>query len=120
MKKIKLILLFAVSLLSVSAHSETGYQSGTIEYVRTTDKSQEAWAPPIFWFTLNGVTSAGNCPAWNGNVLFVADSEQAYSMVLAAYMSGKEVSVRFDDSHKTGTNFCIPINISLGNPPPLF
>jgi hypothetical protein len=100
--------------------AESGYRSGAVEYVRVHDESiGPAWTPPVFWFSLEGVNTAGSCPRWGNNVLFVANNEYTYSMILAAYMSGKEVALSYDDSFRNSANYCVARHTTLGNPPPL-
>ncbi|EEX30641.1 hypothetical protein VIC_004937 [Vibrio coralliilyticus ATCC BAA-450] len=51
-------------------------------------------------------------------MLFAATDSSAYSMILGAFMAGKEVSVSFDDSVKySGSGHCKARYITLGNPP---
>ena len=121
MKKYSRYLLALLLLTTSNAFAVKGYVKGTVEFIRVHgDYSGHQWKPPVFWFTLNGVTSAGNCPKWgNKNVLFVGTSDFAYSMVLANYSSGKEISLSFDDSIKNASNFCIARHITAGDPPPL-
>ncbi|MEZ8822881.1 hypothetical protein AB6E04_00885 [Vibrio amylolyticus] len=118
MKKCVVLVLI---LFTAFVNAETGYLKGKIEYVRIHDKSihTSVWMPPVFWFTLEGVNKAGTCPIWGENVLFVMDTEQAYSMVIAAYMAEKEVSIRFDDSLLNPSKFCKATYMTLGSPPPL-
>ncbi len=114
--------LFSI-LMFVSAYSFSaqGTVKGKIEYVRIHDGNVHAlWKPPTFWFTLQGVSSAGSCGTWNGNVLFVMDSEQAYSMILAAYMADKEISVHYIDTIPAQDGrFCKATQATMGDPPPL-
>ncbi|BDU40906.1 hypothetical protein [Vibrio nigripulchritudo] len=121
MKKYSRFLVILFFIISSNAYAEKGYVKGTVEFIRVHDDySGHQWKPPVFWFTLNGVTSAGNCPKWrNQNVLFVGTSDFAYSMVLATYSSGKEIALSFDDSIKNASNFCIAKYITAGDPPPL-
>ncbi|WP_281630332.1 hypothetical protein [Vibrio sp. St2] len=120
MKKLILILL-PLLFASISANAERGFVKGEIEYIRTHDGDAiPSWKPPAFWFTLKGVDKAGECyvrPSSN-TVLFAATDSSAYSMILGAFMAGKEVSVSFDDSVKYADN-CKARYITLGNPPPL-
>ena len=85
--------------LSNAVHAASGWVKGTVEFERTHDATASpVWAPPIFWFTLNGVGSAGVCPLWNGRVLFVARDKQQLALVTAALVGGNVVAVNFDDS----------------------
>ena len=76
------------------------------------------WAPPIFWLTIEGVTSAGGCKKYANNVLFVMDTEQAYSMAMAAFMAEKEVALRYDDAILAPSTYCKATYMTVGNPPP--
>ncbi|PCI48216.1 MAG: hypothetical protein COB43_09415 [Oceanospirillales bacterium] len=117
----KKVLIFVMTTLApLLAYGETGYKKGTIEYIRVHDESIASWEPPVFWFTLNGVTSAGSCPAWNGNVLFVATSQYTYSLIMAAYMAGKEMALGYDDTYKHASSYCIVKHVTAGDPPPTF
>ena len=121
-KTIAVFLMLCGTLLSSPpSYAGAGFVKGTVEHVRTHDATaQPAWAPPRFWFSLNGVTSAGTCYAWiNGRILFVSESKDALATVLSAYMAGKEIAVAFDDT-QTYVGICRAGYITLGNPPPLF
>lgn len=114
-------LFLLVFLISSSAFSASGSVQGRIEYIRVHDPVIHSadWAPPIFWFTLEGVSAAGTCNAWDGNTMFVMDADQAYSMVLGAYMAGKAVAVRFDDTVRApNSQWCKATHITIGDPPP--
>ena len=103
---------------SFNAYTQTGFAKGTIQYVRTFDsQSNGVWVPPVFWFTLNEVTSANNCLLWsNGHALFVMDTNQALSLILASYTSNREIGVTYDDTVTWG-GWCKAKYITLGNPP---
>ncbi len=107
--------------LANTAFAVTGFVKGSVQYVRVHDGDiYTTWKPPKFWFTLNGVTSAGSCPTWHGNILFSMESDTAYSMVLAAQMASKEIAVHYDDSKlHTDGNYCKGVYVTSGNPPPL-
>lgn len=113
--------LFLGLSLTFSAMAETGHKKGEIQHIRVHGEAEHAnWAPPNFWFTLEDVTSAGSCKTWHGNVLFVMDSEAALSIVLAAEMAGREVSVRYDDTILNGESWCKATYVTLGDPVPLY
>ncbi|MCG9679192.1 hypothetical protein [Vibrio sp. Isolate24] len=117
----KLIFLVPLVFFSVVVNAEKGFVKGEIEYIRTHDGGEiTSWRPPAFWFTLKGVDKAGTCNRWasSNTVLFAATDSAAYSMILGAFMAGKEVSVSFDDSVKYAGN-CKARYITLGNPPPV-
>jgi hypothetical protein len=110
--------MFFLLLVSFVSFAESGYRKGTVEYVRVHGAAEHsAWAPPIFWFTLDGVASAGSCKAYHGNVLFVMDSQAALSLVLAAEMSGREISVRYDDAILNVEDYwCKATYVTIGDP----
>lgn len=105
-------------VLSSESFAAAGIQKGTVEYVRVHDTQHGGWQPPMFWFTLNGVTNAASCATWQGNVLFIADSEYMLTLLLSTQISGKEIAVRYDDSRKTN-GFCRADYVTTGNPPSL-
>ena len=118
MKKHLSILLALTIFLSPFLIADTGYKKGTVKNIRVHHEQLPGWEPPIFWFTITGVNEAASCPKWHGNVLFVGDSDQALSIVLASYMSGKELAVHFDDT-KTKNGWCSAKYITVGDPAPL-
>lgn len=119
MRRLVFIILLALPLVSLA---ENGHKKGLVQHIRVHDaKAHPAWAPPTFWFTLEGVTSAGSCNTWHGNVLFAMDSEAALSIVLSAQMAGREISVRYDDSVLHVDNFwCKATYVTTGKPAPLY
>lgn len=117
MKKTIISLGILVSL-SAPTYADIGYVKGKVKNARIHSADLENWEPPLFWFTLDGVAGAGKCPTWHGDVLFVGDSSQAMSFVLATYTSGKELAVRYDDSLKIN-GWCTAVYATLGGPAPL-
>jgi len=109
-----LVLCFFVS----NAYATAAYVKGKVEFMRVHHMQQAGWAPPIFWFTLQGISTAGTCKLWYNNVLFVGDSDQMNAMILSAYMSGKEVAVYYDDLALT-SGYCKAQYVTLGDPAPL-
>ncbi len=122
----RILLFILLSSLSISTFANNtnanGIVTGKIEYIRVHDgEVHPPWKPPIFWFTLKNVATAGACKQWSksGTVLFVMDTDQAYSMILSAYMADKEIAVRYDESLKAlDANWCKASFITIGNPPP--
>jgi len=115
------LVIFAWLWLPVGSFAATGFVKGTAEWVRIHDATViPSWSPPRFWFSLNGVTSAGGCPTWvGGRVLFVSESKEAYMTVLSAQMTGKEIAVYWDDAQQVA-GWCRAGYITIGDPPPLF
>jgi len=111
-----LFTLFLITFTTVGL-AETGHKKGKVQYIRVHGEAEHpTWAPPIFWFTLEGVTNAGTCRVWNGNVLFVMDSDSALSLVLAAEMADKEIAVRYDDTKLNVENYwCKATYVTLGD-----
>lgn len=108
--------------MATAASATGGFSKGQVEFVRTHDGtgvSGPGWAPPRFWFTLKGVSSAGTCKTWNGKVLFVANDRQALAVVLAAQAAGLEVAVYWDDTQLTN-GWCTAQYMTTGNPAPLY
>ena len=118
MKKYLLVLLFC---LCSPVWAASGYVKGQVEYIRIADEEihGSGWAPPTFWFTLKGVTSAGSCRIHKNRLLFIMDTAEAYAMIMGAFMANKEVSVHYDDAHRSTRDFCKATLATLGNPPPL-
>ena len=118
--KLKRAIIFAlmfVLLVAGNANAEQGIKKGTVQYIRTHE--MPGWEPPLFWFTLNGVSNAGKCKIYHGNVIFVMSSQSAYAMILSALASGKEVAVLYDDQKmKSGSQWCLGRHVTLGNPTP--
>jgi len=116
------LLLTLSALLSPLACYGDGFVKGTVEFIRIHDAaSNPSWAPPRFWFTLNGVTSAGGCLVnWHGRVLFAAESKEFYATVLTAYMTGKELAVFYRESETAQGGYCRSVYITIGDPPPMF
>lgn len=108
--------------LSNVAEAAPGVIKGQVQFVRSHDAAQQpAWAPPIFWFTLKGVSQAGACATVafsTASVLFVASDKDAYALVIAAEVSGQEIEVNFDDA-KLINGFCSISYVTIGNPAPL-
>lgn len=119
----KLLCGMAIFLATtLNSYAATGYVKGKIKNFRVHDGKEfpNNWAPPIFWFTLEGVTAAGTCQKWLGNPLFVMDSQMAFSMVLAYQLAGKEVVIYFDDSKLNVENaWCRALYITDGDQVPL-
>lgn len=109
-------------LITLNADAATGYSKGKIKNFRVHDGKEYPgnWAPPVFWFTLEGVTAAGTCRTWNGNPLFVMDSQMAFSMVLAYQLAGKEIAIYYDDTKLNSENaWCRALYITGGDQIPL-
>lgn len=98
--------------------ASAGYLKGKVEYIRVHDPVNENWGPPRFWFSLKGITKAGGCAIWShsGTVLFVADNQEMYTAVMATYMAGKEIALRYDTAF-TAEGYCKVYNLTMGDPP---
>ena len=111
--------LLSVALCSVSAvcFAATGNVSGTVQYLRTHNAANEpAWAPPLFWFTLTGVTSAGACTkGTTPSVVFIGDDTQALAIITSALASGELITVHYDDT-KLINAACVAEYITVGSP----
>ena len=113
-------LFFSILLFSICTYAASGFVKGTVKYIRIHDpNTYGAWTPPKFWFALEGVESAGNCPVWHGSVLFYMDTKEAYSMVLGSYIANKEIAVSYNDTTIVN-GYCIARYITVGEPPPLY
>jgi hypothetical protein len=108
--------LFAVS---PSSRAATGFVVASVEYVRIYDTSVAGLVPPRFGFTLTGVASAGSCPLWNGRILWIGNSKEAFFLVTSAQLTGRQVAVYFDDTLKVNS-LCIARIVTTGDPPPQF
>ncbi len=121
----KLKIIFAITLFltsTLNAHAATGYVKGKIKNFRVHDGKEypSNWAPPIFWFTLEGVSAAGTCRKWVESPLFVMDSQMAFSMVLAYQLAGKEVAIYYDDTKLNSEGaWCRALYITGGDSVPL-
>jgi hypothetical protein len=114
------ITLLAAFAAAPCAQAASGVVVGSaVEYVRSHDGTAfPAWAPPGYWFTLKGVTSAGTCAKWtSGTVMFVGTDKQTLSLVLMAMSTGQGVEVQFDDTNLIN-GFCRAGFVTIGNPPP--
>jgi hypothetical protein len=121
MKKLIAVCLAITGIFAASsAHAQTGVVKGKVEFIRTHDASISGWSPPVFWFTLKGVSKAGACQKWvKGEVIFVAKDTQAFNLVSAALNSGKEIAVNYDDTISSN-GWCDASYITIGSPPPLY
>ena len=97
--------------------AQNGDVVSEVEYIRTHDAGNAAWKPPVFWFTLKGVSVADSCPTWNNRALFVGNTDQMYSMLLASQRSGGSVQVGYNTAYLLN-GFCKAQYVSIGDPPP--
>jgi len=95
----------------------SGVKKGKIKYVRVHEPQHGEWAPPVFWFSLEGVSSLGSCKTWHGDVLLIAEHEYFFSMVLATQARDGELAVFIDDSKIGTAGYCRAVFITTGNPP---
>lgn len=118
--KLTLLTFFAVVLTPETGSAATGFVKGHVELIRTHNPVfLPSWAPPAFWFSLTGVTSAGSCQGWvTGTILWAQSDKQALTLVLAAQLAGTEIEVAYDDNVLFNGAFCSPLYITTGNPAP--
>ena len=111
-------IIFALFIaLAISTVTHAGVVKGKIQYIRVHEPQHGEWAPPVFWFSLEGVNSHGTCKTWHGNVLLTAEHDYFFSMVLATQAQNAEIAV-FIDPQKTGAGgFCRAVYLTTGNPP---
>ena len=120
MKRVIQILCVIICAFNGTAFAGDGHVKGKIEYIRTHDPANQSWQPPRFWFTLKGVTSAGGCQTWwSGTVLFVAETNEMFSTVMANYLANKEISLHYNTAPDTlgEGGYCRALYITMGNPP---
>ena len=101
MRKIITFCLLYTSTILV--HAESGTVSGSVTLIR----SQETVGQTFFQLD---VAQAGTCGTYGNKVIFLIEDtnrgNEQFSIVLAARMSGTQVTVSFDDeTHKVG-NWC--------------
>lgn len=95
-------LLIATSTLSIA-----GQVQGTVHSL--VDNADDIMGKDSDYVLLNGVSEMGSCKTSQGLVVIripEADS-QAFSMALAAQMSGKTVVVDINDSRKDASGSCV-------------
>lgn len=118
--KSKIIKYFLFVLITIwSSYSVAdGIVKGKVEFIRTHDATAiPSWSPPLFWFTLKGVTSAGTCKKWvDGKILFAAKDTQTLNLVMAAIQTNKEIAVSFKESNLQADGYCTINYITIGNP----
>jgi hypothetical protein len=104
-------------LILIFTFSNSGFAgkvTGTVERIRVhgPEHTGGRWSPPLFWFTLNEVESAGSCATFGDNVLWVAEHEYFLSILLAAQSSGKEIEVNYDEDTIVNT-YCRALYITV-------
>jgi hypothetical protein len=111
-----LVILASASI----AHASSAIVVGNVSAVRTHDATaQPTWAPPLYWVTLKGVTSAGKCSLFGatGEVLFVGADMQSMVMALTAQAKGFQLSVAYNDADNIN-GYCRIQYLTIGNPVP--
>ncbi len=102
MKHILLIIFFLFSQLSIA---DTYRATGTISRMGIILNRDN-----VDFIIINGFTSAGTCPLSSGLVVARFPNNdhgsRAYSMALAAKMSGKSIQLSVDDSVKNSEGSC--------------
>ena len=73
------------------------------------DNADDLWGADTDYVLLEGVTSLGSCKLSQGLVVIrIPEAEsQAFSMALAAQISGKRLTVDINDSRKDSYGSCI-------------
>ena len=69
----KTFLLINFCLLSSISIADSGHLKGKVEYLRVHDAENQSWVPPVFWFSIEGVSAAGSCGLWQGRPIFVGE-----------------------------------------------
>jgi hypothetical protein len=106
----------AFTLLLVASHADaTMYNgSGFVEKIFSGDRVSRG---PNDSFLISGFASAGSCATNDGLVgLTLRDDEggrRQLAMVLAAKMTGVQVSIRVDDAVKNANGFCYVFLVEL-------
>jgi hypothetical protein len=114
--------IFCLLLATFSHFSEAanGFVKGQVQFIRSHDATAHpGWSPPLFWFTLKNVTSAGSCSTFFGSVLLVAADKQALSLIVSAQATGQEIAVYWDDTKLTN-GYCAAQFVTIGNPAPTY
>lgn len=109
--KTSILFILTLSFFSLNAYAAQGTITGTVKYLRTHQYLDNTPWDKVSWFCLNSSTTVGSCPVLNyecgGSTLIVIAEEaqsEVFSLVLAAQMSGKELSVMVDDNKKVNGN----------------
>jgi hypothetical protein len=119
-KKLSVFLLLPLFFYTSYATAEDGFVKGKVELIRTHDATaQPNWIPPLFWFTLKGVSNAGACQKWNGKVLFASKDTQALNLITSAMETNKEIAVAYNQVQLVN-GYCSSDYITIGNPAPLY
>jgi hypothetical protein len=90
-----------VLMSSSSAFATVSSATGTINTLAAQDSS--AIGADKDYVLVNGFTSAGTCPTSGGLMRIRADAQgrNEMSILLSAYLAGREVTVSVDDAFKT-------------------
>jgi hypothetical protein len=120
--KVKIIFFVVLTMIIFQpfCFAGTGITIGSVKYFRTHDPTvYPTWAPPRFWFQLSGVSSAGACQTWHGDVLFVAETKEELAMIMSAYSTTGLIGVAWDDT-TLQNGWCKALYLTAGDPPPLY
>ncbi|MFN3014434.1 hypothetical protein ACK1CN_00715 [Vibrio coralliilyticus] len=99
-------LLSALTLQSFNVLAASGSITGKVQKLRTHQYLTGASWDGASWFCLESDVTVGSCPTTancnNGTALVIARNAESdlFSLVLAARLSGQEITVHVDDSHK--------------------
>lgn len=115
----KYLVLLSIVLVSSLAKADRFEFTGEVLDMLTSENVNNQESDALFLFYVDNFKSAGQCYVANSNghlTLRVRNNDQGKlqsSMVLAAFMSGKKVFVRIDESHRDSNNFCYVQQIRL-------
>ena len=108
MKRVRIaacLLGLTASGLSVAAPMDV---VSTVKLLRSHDSS---WFANVDWFALDGVTSLGGCPTYNGYVVFrLKDDERGkrqFTTVMSAKLASAPVTVDVDDTYLDSSGYCL-------------
>ncbi len=103
----KLSLLLTAGALTVAGYAQATetQKVGTVGLIRTHDVTLG-----LDWFGLAGLTSWSSCPSVSGYVVLkVKDDDKGkrmMSLVTAAFLAGRQITVDIDDTFKDPNGYC--------------
>ena len=97
-------LLSALTLQSFNSLAATGSITGKVQKLRTHQYLTGSSWDGVTWFCLDSDVTVGSCPTspCNGGTKLVItrNADDLFSLVLAARVSGQEITVHVDDHYK--------------------